>query len=48
MTLRGHDGQSHELKVLSVAQLAGSATLSVKREDSGTQDGAPELSVAPI
>ena len=45
MMLRGHDGQSHELKLLSVAQLAGSATLSVKREDSGTHDAAPELAV---
>jgi regulator of nucleoside diphosphate kinase len=31
MVLRGHDGRSHELRVLSVAQLAGSATLSLKR-----------------
>lgn len=31
MVLRGHDGRSHELRVLSVAQLVGSATLSLKR-----------------
>ena len=31
MVLRGHDGRSHELRVLSVAQLVGSAMLSLKR-----------------
>jgi regulator of nucleoside diphosphate kinase len=33
MVLRGHDGRPHELRVLSVAQLVGSATLSLKRQN---------------